>query len=159
MLSLYIAEYGSYFWFALGLVFMFLEIKLGFSTIYLFFAGLASITVGFMLSYDMVDPNNLLSHVIIFFMALLSYSALLWKPLKYFVYSHNPKDQYSNIIGQTGTVIGAPLKKGKKGEINWSGTTIFAKIHKSESKKEIAVDEDVEIVEIEENVFLVKSKN
>lgn len=155
----FISQYSSYIWFILGMIFMLLELKLGFTTVYFFFSGLAAISVGFLLATDVLDPNNTIAHFIVFFVALISYSALLWKPIKAFMVSLNPKDQFSNIVGQTAYVANKPLKKGKKGEVKWSGTTVYAKVQDSETKKEFAVDEEVEIVEIIENVFIVKSKN
>jgi membrane protein implicated in regulation of membrane protease activity len=156
---LFIAQYISFFWFILGIFFILLELKLGFSAIYFFFTGLSSITVGFLLTWNFLDPNNYTAQLIVFFVSLICFSAVLWKPIKSFMISYDPDNQFKNIVGQSAYVANKPLKKGKKGEVKWSGTVVYAKLDASEKMKELAVGEEVEIVEIVENVFIVKSKD
>lgn len=155
----FIAQYISVFWFILGILFILLELKLGFSAIFFFFTGLSSITVGFLLISNLLDPNNYIAQLIVFFVSLICFSSVLWKPIKSFMISYDPENQFKNIVGQSAYVANKPLKKGKKGEVRWSGTIVYAKLAESEKKKEIGVDEEVEVVEIVENVFIVKSKD
>lgn len=144
------------FWFILGLCLIILEGLLGF-TIITFIAGLAAVTVGIMCY---LFPEYYESPISIFSLAMYCgfigiWALLLFNPLK--ALKNRNKDGYNNIVGGEGEVVDKPLKPGKIGKLKWSGTLVKAKL-KAGCKHQVAVGEDVTIIDIKDNVFIVTKK-
>lgn len=146
------------FWFAIAIVLIGYELIAGFNLLFLFFMGLSAVCVGFMTFYNFTDPNNIVAQLVIFLTLFATFFITFWKPVRKFMNSGN-ENKYQNIIGQKAEVVSTSISKGKVGKIKWSGTEVKAKIHDSSTKKILHKGEDVEIVEIIDNTFIVKSIN
>jgi membrane-bound ClpP family serine protease len=141
------------FWFILGLCLIVLEGLLGF-TIITFIAGIAAINIGVLCYFF---PEYYPQPVTVFSVAMYCgsigvWTLLLYKPLK--ALKNRSKGTYSNIVGQEGEVIDKPLKPGKIGKIKWSGTFVKAKLTHG-AKHQVPVGENVKIIDIKDNVFIV----
>jgi membrane protein implicated in regulation of membrane protease activity len=138
-------------WFIAGAALVAIEIFLVPGTGF-FFPGLGAITVGAVLIAGWVEGTN--NQFIMFFLSTTVWAALLWKPLKRVMRSGN--SGYSDMVGDTAVVYGEPLKKGKKGQVKWSGTIMNCEIASQENTETILPGTDVTITEVSKGILIVK---
>ncbi len=149
--------YSVWMWIAVGVTLMFLEMIMGFPIV-LFIAGLAALTTALAI-YIWVNINDMFTYQIIVFLAAVpAWMGILWHPLKRALQKHKNTNNYSNIIGQTATVYENDLMPGKMGQIWWSGTIVKALLDSTDPAEKIPSGGEVYIVEVKENIFIVKSK-
>lgn len=146
------------FWFMAAIVLIGYELIAGFNLLFLFFMGLSAVCLGFMTYYNFIDPNNLTAQLIIFLTLFTAFFIVFWKPIRKILNGKNHK-QFQNIVGQHAEVISKDLTKKKIGKIRWSGTEVRAKLHEDSSLDNISKGDAVEIIEIKDNTFIVKSVN
>lgn len=144
-------------WLIVGAVMLSIEV-FAMPTFVLFFAGLAAICVGVMVGTGMLDELNYLIQWAWFFGLTAVLAALLWKPVKQFRTTHAGAGHYNNITGDIATVIKGSLKKGAKGTVEWSGTTMNAKLLNDAPVDELPEGAIVEIVEVQGNMLIVTPK-
>lgn len=149
----YIQQHNEVMWMLVGAAFIALE-AFGISGIGFFFAGLGALTLGGLMSFNVIYPESIYSQLSWFMGFSIIWTILLWKPLKK-IMSSSEKDSFSNIIGTRGTVSGAPLQKGSVGRVRWSGTTMKAQVVSSAKVDTIDAGTDVWIHGIEGNMLLV----
>lgn len=151
------SHYFVWMWIAAGVSLIFLEIIMGFPIVF-FIAGLAALTAALSI-YVWINLNNMFIYqVIVFLAAVPAWMGILWYPLKRALHKHKNTNNYSNIIGQTATVYENELLSGKLGQIWWSGTIVKALLESSDPSEKIPSGGEVYIVEVKENIFIVKSK-
>jgi membrane protein implicated in regulation of membrane protease activity len=121
------------------------------------FAGLSAISIGGAIQYELIDTQNYAQQFGVFLALSFAWAMLLWWPLKLF-HKGNFQDGFSNIIGETATVYGAPLTKGSAGKVRWSGTTMKAQITPNSEIESIDAGEGVVITEIKGTTLFVRKK-
>ena len=110
------------------------------------FAGLAAITIGGFLSFDILASESFISQIAWFLILSFAWGILLWKPFKRLQTIRHKA--FHSMIGQTATIVKYPLKKHTKGVVKWSGTTLTAQLDDSCKKDTINVGEEVTILAI-----------
>jgi len=143
-------------WFIAAIILIGSELIAGFGVLFLFLLGLSALCVGFLTYSNHIDPHNLIAQLIIFLTLFIIFFILLWKPIKKII-NQNANNKYQNIVGQKGEVISSAITKKKRGKIRWSGTEVNARLHKDCTENSIDIGENVEIVEIKDNTFIVKT--
>ncbi|MFI4983926.1 MAG: NfeD family protein [Rickettsiales bacterium] len=149
-------EHIAQFWFLLGVILIIMEVMLG-MTIVLLFAALSAFSVGFLLFIEKIGTMNITSQGALFLTFMLIWAALLWRRLKAFKDLKNPKDEYTNFVGQTATVI-HDLHKGTAGSVKWSGTTMNAQIEPTSKHDLFKKGEEVTVVAVKNNTFIVNKE-
>ena len=145
-------------WYVIGAVFMALEMLLG-MTIVMFYAGLACFALAILINFNFIPKEDISSQIAIYFALFIFFAIALWKPLQYLsLKNRKSKDKYTNIIGAKAVVYGKDLHKDKIGKIKWSGTICRAIIGGG-SDEVIIQDSVVKILEVKDNIFVVKSLN
>lgn len=80
--------------------------------------------------------------------------ALLWWPLKKYMYKKNSAGSHFDIIGSRATVYANPLVPGKLGQVTWSGTIMNAKLVRDSDSAEVG--EIVVVSEVHGNVLICR---
>ena len=140
----------NYLWLIAGAVLVIFEFML-FSGIGFLFAGLAALTVGALAEMHVL--NDLTMQWVVFFIATLVWTLVLWKPLKNYKLNqhHQP---FSDVVGQKAILI-TPLAPGQQGRARWSGTIMNAKLD-ANNEGILAEGAEVHITRVEGNVLIVK---
>lgn len=146
----------TYIWLGIGVVMLLAE-AMGISGVGLIFAGLACLTVGALVSLEVLGADATLMQVIVFLMATAAWTLVLWKPMRRFYSSHN-KAGYSNMVGDTAYIGGGGLKKGETGEATWSGTIMKARLADDAAAQAVGSGIAVEIVDVKGATLIVKPK-
>lgn len=144
---------ASEFWFIFAFVLISIELILG-GTIVLLFSSLSALTIGFLITFAVIDPVDQINQGFFFLLLNSIYAFLLWKPVKKIIKPIN-LPEYNNIIGRECRVVEFDLKKGKVGKVQWSGTVFNASIAEDSDDKEYLIGETLRIVSIKENIFYV----
>lgn len=144
---------ASEFWFVLSFALIFAELFLG-GTIVLLFSSLSALTIGFLITFALIDSVHQIHQILYFFLLTCIYSLLLWKPVKKIM---KPKNlpEYSNIVGRECKIYGEDLIKGKSGKVEWSGSVFNAQIDENSMQEKFIKGDVVKIVSIKENIFYV----
>ncbi len=146
---------AMYIWLIAGVVFFALE-AIGISGIGFLFAGFGATTVGTLVFYGALTPENTITQFIVFFAATAIWTVLLWKPIQQFRL-RNPARGYNNMIGET-AYVGASGIDEKGGEVTWSGTIMKAQIANGVAVKRMEAGSQVTIVDIVGTTLMVKPK-
>lgn len=140
-------------WLIAAGVFLALE-AFGLSGVGLLFLGLGALIAGIAIEYGGVGADAYVLQSAIFLVSSSVFAALLWKKLKN--WRMKPEiSEYSNMIGDSATVSGAGLKRGVRGQVQWSGTTMQAEIDRSETVPEFGAGVVVKIVQVKGNVLYI----
>ncbi len=148
----------SSWWLIAGAALMALE-AFGIPGIGLFFAGLAAIIVGGLVTAEVMGAESYLIQLSLWFGMTVVMAVALWRPMKRWRLNPNSKDTFSNMVGDTATVQSAPLVKGTPGKVKWSGTTMGAELDPESITTEIPVGSLVEVVEVRGNTLIVRPKS
>lgn len=146
-------------YFLAGAVLMLLEALL-FPGVGCLYAGLAAITTGALLQFNILDVTDYSTQVAVFFTAVFLWAAILWVPLKNFQKQKNGgkfnSAESSDIVGQQAVVYSRTLNKGEIGEAKFSGTIMRAKISENSSNHSFKSGDTVDIIGIEGNVLIIR---
>ncbi|WHQ46498.1 MAG: hypothetical protein MTP17_03250 [Candidatus Midichloria sp.] len=139
------------FWVVAAISFIAIEIMLGWSVIFFFVLGSASLIVSIILSLNII--LDIFSQMTTFFISTLIFSGAYW-----FLFKHFKKrgDNYKNMAGQVAHVVSEKLVKGEVGLVKWSGTVCKAMLHSGSEEDSIEVGNKVVILDIRNNILLVK---
>ena len=141
------------YWLMVGVLCFALE-AIGLTGAGLFFAGLGALCLAVLVHLGVVGDMSWVAQFAWFFGLTALWAAALWQPLKNYR-MRNRKSDYSNIVGERGTVVEVPLVKGKDCKVKWSGTVMIAELDKDSSIDEIAIDETVIVKKVEGNRLVV----
>ncbi|WPX96552.1 NfeD family protein [Candidatus Bandiella euplotis] len=144
------------FWYLLGALLLIMEMLMG-GTIIMFFAGIAAFSVAFVIRFDVVTLNSIISQVGMFCAFLCFWSISLWKPARYIVNLNKPAKDYNNFEGSVAVVYSDELDNKKVGEIKWSGAVCKAKLTAVNGVAPVRKGDNVKIISVENNVFLVEN--
>jgi membrane protein implicated in regulation of membrane protease activity len=145
-----------YVWLIVGVVLMLLE-AFGLPGMGMFFAGLGALTVGLLVSFDTIIPEDSLMQFIFFFATTIVWAVLLWKPLQQFKVGKKAQS-YANIVGDTAYVGSSGISKKDGGEVTWSGTIMKARLDAASLPECLEAGAQVIITEITGNVLTVRPK-
>jgi membrane protein implicated in regulation of membrane protease activity len=110
------------------------------------FAGVSALLVGILVE---TTGTSFLYQWVIFLGSTIVLTLLLYKPLRN--YQTNKDAKYSDMIGQSATVIGT-LAPGTEGKVRWSGTTMKARL---QSANTLTEGKSVKITAVDGNVLVV----
>lgn len=144
----------SYGWLIFGVACFALE-AMGISGIGFFFAGLGAVSVGILIETSAMGTATLAGQFGWFFLATTVWTILLWKTLKKFRVGGGKSD-YSNMVGDSGTVASASLVHGTPGEVRWSGTTMHARLADSAKDKTLKQGDRIRIVDVKGTTLIVE---
>ena len=122
------------------------------------FAGMAAITIGGLLNFDIVETDEILKQFALFLGLTFGWAALLWVPLKKFR-KKQMDNNFSNIIGEVAIVESDLLNKKKDGKVKWSGTIMRAKLSQDSSTESINKGQEVVITAIDGNLLTVTQQS
>ena len=111
------------------------------------FAGVAALLVGVLTETIGISFTY---QCVIFLAATILFIVLLYKPLRN--YQSTKDANYSNMIGETATVIGT-LTPGQTGQVKWSGTIMKAKLQSASGT--LSEGQQVTITAVEGNILTV----
>jgi membrane protein implicated in regulation of membrane protease activity len=120
------------FWLGLGAFLIVLE-AITMPGLGLFLAGIAALCTGLLVKAGIVDEGALGAQVAWFFGLTTFWAAVLWKPLLKFRMKRGHKDgiELNNMVGGTATVGEHGLRRGRIGQVTWSGTLMNAELEAS----------------------------
>jgi len=145
------------FWASAAVVFLALE-ALAISGIGFLFAGIAALTLGFLVAFGVAPAEKPLTQLCYFLFLTGIWAAALWAPMRKITRRSKSESPYNNFEGAA-RVEGAPLRKGEYGAIRWSGADMRARLDASETGDEIEAGAEVSIVRVEGNVAFVRRHN
>jgi membrane protein implicated in regulation of membrane protease activity len=142
------------FWYAVGIVLIILEVS-GVQGIGLFFAGMAAVTLGAVISFDIIAVSSSLSAIALFFLFTVVWAIVLWKPLKKL--SKQSKDKkFVDLVGTEAIVDSADgLMQNKTGYVKWSGVRMRARIAVESTESTVNSGQTVWVHGQEDGVLLV----
>lgn len=145
------------FWLILGVILIVSELAV-IQGMGLLFAGIAGITVGSLIIFNIIDAANNLQIIVYFLAATILWAMILWKPLKKLI-NKNSANRYNDIVNTEATIDDeSGLKKGKTGNVKWSGTRMRAKIIEASSSDFIEYKQQVFVHNKIDGVLLVDTK-
>ncbi|MDJ1407174.1 MAG: hypothetical protein MRQ13_02090 [Candidatus Midichloria sp.] len=137
------------FWIVAAVFFIATEIMLGWSAIFFFVLGSASLIVSVLLSLNAI--SDIFDQMTTFFISALVCSGIYW-----FLFKHFKGDNYKNMAGQVAHVVSEKLVKGEVGLVKWSGAVCKAMLHSGSEEGAIGVGDKVVILDVRNNILLVK---
>ena len=140
------------FWVIVAVLFIALEIFLGWSVIFFFIIGSAAFFVGIFLFLNVV--TSVISQLTVFFLFVLFCGGGYWLIFKRL--SNNKNGNYKNIGGQIAHVVHVPIVKGEIGQVKWSGTVCKAMLATNSEVESLEVGDKVVILDIKSNILIVK---
>ncbi|MEM7617665.1 MAG: NfeD family protein [Pseudomonadota bacterium] len=143
-------------WLIIGILFISLE-ALGISGIGFLFAGLAAITVGGLINFEIIAANNYYSQILTFFIAIVGWLMLLWRPMKNF-YANRKVKKFHNIVGDEAIVLQDLNKENSAGVVKWSGVKMSAQIDEKSAVDIIKTNEYVIVKDLQGITLIVDSK-
>jgi membrane protein implicated in regulation of membrane protease activity len=144
----------TYTWLLAGALLVAAEM-FGISGIGLLFVGLGAITTGSLISLNVIDEGAIVLQFTSCFAATAVWALLLWKVVQRS--KHGGKGGFSNIIGETAYVGSQGLRKGKPGEVTWSGTIMKAELDNA-AVGDLEAGQPVTIISIAGTTLTVKPK-
>lgn len=142
-------------WLAAGVILFLAEIVV--PGVGLMFAGMGALTVGMVINFSLVTPEDTILQTVIFLFATALWTLVLWKPIQKLKFSRN-KGSYHNIIGETATVSPKGLNKQDGGEVIWSGALMRARLAGNSGAENMEPGAQVEIKDIVGNTLVVIPK-
>jgi|CXWL01.1.fsa_nt_gi membrane protein implicated in regulation of membrane protease activity len=121
------------------------------------FAGCGALTVGMLLNFKIISLEDALLQTLVFVVATVLWTLLLWKPIKRLRLGNN-KIPYHNIIGETAIVGEKGLHKVHGGEVLWSGAIMKAKLAEHSEVENLDSGKHVIVKEITGNTLIVAPK-
>jgi membrane protein implicated in regulation of membrane protease activity len=118
------------------------------------FAGLAAFTVGVVVEVSWIDSDEVMSQMAAFLVLTGVWAAALWRPLKKWLKT-STDTPYSNVVGSHAVVEAPGLKKGKRGHVRWSDTTMKARLAADCPVDHVDEGTEVVIVEIKGTTLTV----
>ena len=140
-------------WLIVGIIFIVIEL-LHLPNIGFLFLGLGALSCGILTS---TFPHLTIYQWIVFGLTSLFWFAVLWLPLKRYVYKKNSKSTYSDMVNNEVYVYNKPIIAGESGQVKWSGTIMNATLDASEAK-EVAIGEKLYIKEVRGNTLICSRK-
>ena len=113
------------YWLIAGCIFLLLE-AFGASGVGFLFAGLASISVGGLVAFDIIATDPLINQITFFFILVVGWFVLLWVPLKRM--TKKSSKSFSNMIGEQVVVMSTNVNKIAVGQVKWSGSVFNARL-------------------------------
>jgi len=148
----YMSNHHDELFFMLAAIILLIELSImGLSGI-LLFIGLGFFLTGIMNSIGLVTTWEF--EVLSVGIFSLTSALVLWKPLKRIQGSKHPRDNSSDMIGQTVLVSNEVTSIG--GSIRYSGINWQAKLSKSTKLEKLEIDSTVEICAVEGTVMIVR---
>lgn len=144
-------------WFILAIIFIVLEVVLGF-TIVLLFAAFASFSVGLLVTLGSLSEDSTVTQISLFFALSAVWTILLWKPLKRMLAKRSESEGVHSYIGQEVVLIDDTLEKGHIGDAKWSGTIRKIKIAEDAKELKYHSGEILKVVAVQDNLFIVKKE-
>ncbi len=146
----------SSIWLMAGVLLIILEIVL-IPGIGFLFAGLGAISVAVGLIAGGID--SLSAQFISFFLATAFWTAILWKPLKKFIGGKG--SGFDDMVGSTAVVFGQSIKKGKMGEVKWSGTIMKCQFDPGAAEGLEMIDPETEVIitGVSKGVLIIRAKS
>lgn len=142
------------FWYLLSILAIVLEVIIGFPLVF-FFAGLAALITGGLISLSVIASENLTNQVLVFLLLNIVWIPFFWQRFKK-TFTASSAQEFSNIIGRNVEVING-FEKGKKtGKVKWSGTTFNAIL--DETSKAPNKGDMLKVTEIKGNKFIIKKE-
>ena len=148
----YFQQYPELIWLAVGFALIVVELSVA-PGVGLLFAGMAGITLGGLLAFDVVSDLNFSEQLLYFCVLTVAWALVLWKPLK--KYLHSSTGSFDMYVGTNAEVVDEPLIKTNTGKVQWSGSQMRAKVHLDAQIDEIAVGQEVYIHEMKNGVMYV----
>ena len=143
------------FWLIFGGALIILEVLLG-ATIILMFTGLGALTVAGLINYGVIDDKIIIDQFCVFFVSVLLWALILFKPLKGLMNNIKASSLNNNLVGQRAIVASQQITQDKTGVIKWSGTLVNAILSKESQHNHLKENSEVIITEINNNIFTVK---
>lgn len=137
----------AYIWFLASILFFVAE-ALGVSGVGLLFAAIGAFCVGLSLQFGLLPEGNSIFQGAAFFGFTALSALLLWKPMQAFRVGH-PSEKHHDIVGRTAIVAGDGLVKGKPGLVQWSGTTMTARLASDAAMNSAIIGEELKIVRVD----------
>ncbi len=142
-------------WLVAGVVLLIAE--MGVPGVGLLFAGCGSLTVGMLLNFSIISPEDKLLQALVFVVSTAVWAVILWKPIQKLKLGKG-KATYHNIIGETAVVGEKGLHKIHGGEVVWSGANMKAKLAEPVTVEKLESGAQVVIKDISGNVLTVAPK-
>ena len=143
-------------WLIAGVLMLVAE-ALGISGVGLLFAGLGALTLGALLEWGYVAPDDTLMQFIYFLGFTATWTLALWRPMRRF-YSNRSGSGYKNMVGDIAYVGEAGLAKNHAGEVTWSGTIMKAMLADELDIEKLDAGAAVEIMRVHGATLIVKPK-
>jgi membrane protein implicated in regulation of membrane protease activity len=144
----------SYYWFALSVVLILLEVT-GVDGVGLLFGGIAAGIVGVLVETQVIAQGSLTIQWSVWFFITAFVAIGLYKPMQKWRTNPNSKDNFSNMIGNTAKVATGGLMLGKPGKVYWSGTLMNAAIAEGATQEAFFEGDMVQIADVRGNQLLV----
>jgi membrane protein implicated in regulation of membrane protease activity len=144
----------SYYWFALSVVLLLLEVT-GVNGIGLLFGGVAAGIVGVLVETMVISQSAITIQWSVWFFITALVAIGLYKPIQKWRTNPDSKDNFSNMIGNTAKVATGGLMLGKPGKVYWSGTLMNAAIAEGASQEAFFEGDIVQIADVRGNQLLV----
>ena len=145
----------SYYWFTAGILFLVIEVFT--LSVILLFIGLAAITSGAALFFNIVSDDQIIVQLAIFLGSIILWYLALSIPIKK-IKALKSKNNYHSILNQKAQTV-TVLEKSKIGKVTWSGTRMKAVLSKNNINQKIDKNQPVRIVALEEDNTLVVTDN
>jgi membrane protein implicated in regulation of membrane protease activity len=147
-----IAITPSILWLSFGIFLIILEFSqlpgIGF-----LFLGFGAITTAIIANY--LQAENILIQFAYFGILSITWFALLWYPMKKFIYQNDnihPRESF-DIVGSRVTVIKNDIKAGSLGQVLWSGTVMNARLVGTINNDIAKVDDTLIVMEVKGNTL------
>lgn len=119
------ADWAIWFWVAVSVTLLTLEVT-AVAGIGFLYAGMAALTVAFLVAFSWIEPSSALAQTAVFLFASGVWAGLLWIPMKKMLRREN--SGYSDMIGTSAVVYGEDLVRGRSGRVKWSGAVMRAEL-------------------------------
>ena len=148
----FIANHTGSAWLIFGIILLLLEV-FAFGFIGLLFASLAAMTLGSLVSFNIIDADiNLVQQLTYFFAFTFAWAIILWKPLKKLRAKKSGHDDYA---GTFAIIVEEDIKRGSYGYAKWSGVKMRVKLSEESEKEVVKIDEEVKVEKNEKGVLIL----
>jgi membrane protein implicated in regulation of membrane protease activity len=121
-------------------------------TMILAFAGMGAVITGILLGAGIINSAEVQAAT--FFGGTILSATGLWFPLKNLYGSSD--NGYTDLAGQTAVVGEKGIEKGKKGEVQWSGSIWNARLSPDSKSDKVEGGGEVIILKVDGGVLIVK---
>ncbi len=141
-------------WLIIGAILILIEVAV-LPGVGFLFAGLSAITLGGLISLELLQQTTLSWQIAYFFFLTGVWWAVLWKQLKKLT-RNKGGEGYENLSGTYGIVEDEQgLIAGKMGHVKWSGAVMRARIRPDSAVEKIEKGETVWVHEQKDGILLV----